>query len=376
MTQDGRRRAALLSPRVWHSTWGQEKNLAQGLAERFRVDVLDIVDFGRRHALAGRHHFPPPPGGRVIERATPPGLPLQALWLELANGWRILLGGYDLMVSYLTAGALLAMLAARLRGTRILLVYADDYVAFYARKSRLAGWLTARLFNPLAARLAHRVAATARLLAEDLRPFAGQVVRLPNGVDAGRLAAVPAKVGGPFTVGFVGGFGHWVDFETVAAAARLLPATRFILVGGGDRHAEVAAMTAGLDNVEFTGQVDYDRVLTELSRMDACLIPFKPGPLTDRVSPIKLFEYWAAGRPVIASPALEIAETAGDAVLYYQPGDAPDLAARIAELAGNKDLAGRLAAAARARLAAHDWGEIIKGYWRLIDQMLPPGGRS
>jgi len=360
-----RPRAALLPPRVWHSTWGQEKNLVGRLADRFDIDVLDLVDFGRRHDRAGRNFFPPPPGVRIIERPTPPGLILQGLYQELANGLRLLLGGYDLLVTYLTTGGVLAALAARLRGVKVLLIYADDYVEFYSHKSRLAGRLTARLANPLVARLAQAAVATARLLAEDLRPFHPGISHVPNGVEAARLAQVPAKTGGPFRVGFVGGFGHWVDFESLIEAAGRLPEIEFRLIGGGDRFEEVAGLSKGLANVTLTGQVDYDRVLSELAGLDVCLIPFKLSRLTDRVSPIKLFEYWAAGRPVIASPAREIRETAGrDGALYYDDG--PSLARAIERLRAEPGLRDGLAAAGRTRLRAHDWSVLIERYWTIL----------
>lgn len=369
-TSDQRPRAALIPPRVWHSTWGQEKNLAAGLAPAFRIDVLDLVDFGGRHHRAGPNRFDPPSGGRVIERPTPPGLALQGLYMELATGLRVLFGRYDLVISYLTLGGVLAALAARLRGAKLLLIYADDYVEFYAQKNRWAGLITEKLANPLVGRLAHRSAATARLLAEDIRPHAPGVVHLPNGCDAQRLAAVPSKTGGRFTVGFVGGFGHWVDFEAVIEAARLRPEIEFRLIGGGDRFEEVSALAANLDNVTLTGQVHYDQVLAELARLDAALIPFKVNRLTDRVSPIKLFEYWAAGQPVIASRCREIEETAGDAAAaYYRFGDGSDLASVIDRLRGEADWLASLIAAGRDRLAAYDWANIIDRYWELLTDM-------
>ena len=368
-------RIALLPPRVWNSTWGQEKNLVGHLAQRFRVDVLDLMDFGGRHRKAGPNRFPPPEGVRVVERPLPPGLILQGLYLELANGLRLLFGRYDLLITYLTLGGVLAVLAARLRGVKVLLIYADDYVAFYRAKSPLAGRITARIANPLAASLAHRAAATAELLARDIRPHNPGVEVIPNGTDADRLARVPEKKGGRFTVGFVGGFGHWVDFGTVLAAARELPEVCFVLVGGGDMQEQVAREAGGMANVRLTGQVDYDRVLDELAGMDACLIPFKKDGLTDRVSPIKLFEYWAAGRPVVATPIREVVRAAGpdggagEAALFHDPGDPDGLVRAIQRLREEPELGRRLVESGRAELRAHDWSEIIKRYWEILEEL-------
>ena len=368
-------RIALLPPRVWHSTWGQEKNLVQHLAQRFRIDVLDLMDFGGRHRKAGPNRFDPPPGVRVVERPQPPGLVLQGLYLELANGLRVLFGRYDLLITYLTLGGVLAVLAARLRGIKVMLIYADDYVAFYEAKSHLAGRFTARVANPLVASLAHRAAATARLLARDIRPHNPGVKVIPNGTDAARLARVPEKKGGQFTVGFVGGFGHWIDFPAVLEAARLLPEVLFVLVGGGDMYDRVAAQAQSLDNLSLTGQVDYDRVIIELAAMDVCLIPFKKDGLTDRVSPIKLFEYWAAARPVISSPIEEVVRAASDqegrgaAALFYEPGNGADLARAVRELQDDPELGKALAQEGKARLKAHDWSEIIKSYWAILEDL-------
>lgn len=364
-------RVALLPPRVWHSTWGQEKNLVSHLAKSFRIDVLDLMDFGGRHRKAGRNHFPPPDGVRVIERPTPKGLILQGLYLELANYFRLLFGPYQMLITYLTLGGALAAMAAKMRGMKVLLIYADDYVTFYRAQNKLAGWITARLANPLVASLADEAAATARLLARDLEPYAGRVHYIPNGVAVEKLGQIPIKKEGRFTVGFVGGFGHWVDFEAVVEAARLTPQVNFVLVGGGDRFAEVKEMAVGLENLTMTGQVDYDRVGRELAGMDACLIPFKVSRLTDRVSPIKLFEYWAAGRPVIASPIKEVVETAGErngrtAALFYRDGCGRELAEIINRLAAQPDLAAGLRREGSARLKSNDWSEIIKRYWTIL----------
>jgi len=371
--QLGRPKAILLSPKVWHTIGGHEKYLTARLARRFEVTVLDLVDFGGRYKKMGKNPFPLPEGARLVERPTPPTLPLQGLYLELANGLRVLFCRAELLVTYLTLGGVLAALAARLRGLKILFIYADDYVAFYRAKSRLAGWMTANIANPLVARLADGAAATARLLAEDLRPYNPGVEHIPNGVDAARLAGAPPKTGGPFRVGFIGGFGHWVDFESILEAARRLPEVEFRLIGGGDRFDEVEAMSHDLANVSLTGPLPYDRVVEEMGRLDACLIAFKVNPLTDRVSPIKLFESWAANRPAICSPVREVLETAGQpgdqdaAALYYQDG--AGLAGAIAKLQADPALGQRLAAEGAKRLAEHDWDRLMERYWGLLRQM-------
>ena len=161
------------------------------------------------------------------------------------------------------------------------------------------------------------------------------------------------------------------ESNLVLEAARALPDVHFDLVGGGDRLEEVRAAAEGLDNVAVPGRVSYAEVWEHVGAASVCLVPFSLSDLTHRVSPIKLFEYWAAGRPVVVSRTVEMQACAGAAVLYADGG--AELAAQISKLHDDRDLRRKLAAAGRERVREFDWQVIGARYLSIFGRLFREG---
>jgi glycosyltransferase involved in cell wall biosynthesis len=115
----------------------------------------------------------------------------------------------------------------------------------------------------------------------------------------------------PPAAGYVGALDSWFDVEAVRAAARQNPQCRF-LIAGRPEYAPVRSLSA-LSNVELLGEVPYRQVPEFLSRLRVALIPFTITPLTLMTNPIKLYEYFSLGLPVVSSPLPE-AQAMGDLV--------------------------------------------------------------
>jgi glycosyltransferase involved in cell wall biosynthesis len=145
---------------------------------------------------------------------------------------------------------------------------------------------------------------------------------------------------GKFVVLYAGAHGLSNDLGALLEAARLLcerPEIAIVLVGDGkDKPAlmEQAALQ-GLHNVRFlppVAKIDMPRML---AAADACLAILKPIPLYATVYPNKVFDYMAAGKPVILAidgVIREVVEGAGAGV-FVQPGDPQAMAQAIAGLA-------------------------------------------
>lgn len=144
-------------------------------------------------------------------------------------------------------------------------------------------------------------------------------------------------------------------------ALRGVPAVTLALVGGPDEAAESfrAAWVANGNAPEAflnAGQVAPDRVPAHLVALDVCAMPF---PWTEHfayyASPMKLFEYMAAKRPIVASDLPSTAEvvTHEQTALLYPPGDAAALRAALLRLRDDAALRERLAASAAAEVQAH-----------------------
>jgi len=199
-------------------------------------------------------------------------------------------------------------------------------------------------------RRADLVVATARRLARAAAERgARHVLHLPNACDpmpfAPRARPEPADLRAlprPRAI-YAGGIESWFDAGLVAAAARRLPRWSFVLVGPvRGRFPEID----GLANVRLIGPRPYDALPDYFAAADAGLVPFRLTPMTHAIHPIKVYEYLAAGLPVVSTP---MDETAAMAAPIALAGDADGLAAALEAARAADGPEGRAARVAYAR---------------------------
>jgi glycosyltransferase involved in cell wall biosynthesis len=110
-----------------------------------------------------------------------------------------------------------------------------------------------------------------------------------------------------------------------------------------------------LDNVHFVPPLSKNQMPEALASADACIAILKPVPLYATVFPNKVFDYMAAGKPVILAidgVIRAVIEQAG-AGAFVQPGDANALANAIRDMASNPAEGIRMGEAGRQYLLAH-----------------------
>lgn len=167
-----------------------------------------------------------------------------------------------------------------------------------------------------ALREADLVLSVARVLHDEARLRRPDAVYLPNAVDAARFMAPAATPDDPqFTrfvagasgvAGYYGAIARWLDFGLLREAARRRPGWRFVLIGPVyDEEGRRALAGLSERNVLWLGPRPYDSLPGYLSAFDVALIPFVVDEITRATSPLKLYEYLAAGKPVVATPMPE-----------------------------------------------------------------------
>jgi glycosyltransferase involved in cell wall biosynthesis len=228
-----------------------------------------------------------------------------------------------------------------------------------------------------------------RALAADLSTRFGSRDRLIVAPDGARLPAAadapsPNRAGEP-TATYAGHLYVWKGVDILVAAAAFLPDVRIRIVGGmpgepdqARLRAKAEALGAGA-RVEFVGYVPPPEVPAWLTRSDVLVLPNIETSVSARyTSPLKLFEYMAAGRPIVASrlPALEEVLADGLNALLVPPGDPSALAFAISRLVTEPGLAAALAARARHDVAEYSWARRAERLEELLRVAAGPGRRT
>ncbi len=197
----------------------------------------------------------------------------------------------------------------------------DDWAAHPAYERWQPAYVTA--YERIANRGLRLCAVTATIV-ERIAPR-GPAVVVPNGVDPaewvepGPPPEWMARLPGPRFL-YVGTLDTRLDVEAVRAVARAWPQGSVALVGPLADPAHLAPLQAE-PNVTMPGPVGREQV-TALARFaDACLVPHHRLPLTEAMSPLKIYEYLAGGGPVAATDLPPLRGIEGPVTLAPPGGD-------------------------------------------------------
>ncbi|MGH9159176.1 MAG: glycosyltransferase family 4 protein [Vicinamibacteraceae bacterium] len=280
-------------------------------------------------------------------------------------------GPFDLVYERHSLWSVEGMRFARDHAVAGLLEVNGPLIDEQAEHRTLCDTATASLTAKNAFAAAQTIVAVSKGAAAYVERFIGTTDKLhvmPNGVDPTRFpdAPAPRRRGNDdsFTVGFVGSLKPWHGLPTLIDAFARLHAedarARLLIVGDGPERARLDEGLAALalsNATRFTGAVPPDRVPLLLASMDAAVAPYSARP-DFYFSPLKVLEYMAAWRPVVASRLgqLEDLITDGETGLLCTPDDPGELARHLRRLRDDGELCRRLGSAARAAVAArHTW---------------------
>ncbi|WP_191621837.1 glycosyltransferase [Microbacterium caowuchunii] len=149
------------------------------------------------------------------------------------------------------------------------------------------------------------VAAVSAEIIERIAPRGPHLV-VPNGIEPAEwLAPQPdppawfARIPGPRAT-YVGTLDSRLDMEGIATLANSHPQLSIVLIGPAPDSTYIRDLRT-LSNVHLHGEVRRDEVVAVLRNTEVTLLAHRKTPLTEAMSPLKVYEYLAAGRPVLAT---------------------------------------------------------------------------
>lgn len=204
--------------------------------------------------------------------------------------------------------------------------------------------------------------ALAEILTRETPALAGRLYVAHDGADVHQHVAAPIA-GARLSVGYVGRLYAGRGADIIAAAAALCPWADFHIVGGTNDEMSKLVNVALAPNLHCHGAVPHADVAARTAAFDVVVAPYQRSVIvadgrTDTarwMSPLKLFEYMAAGKAILASdlPSIRDILDDGETALLCTPDDAAVWAAALTRLRDDPNLRHRLGAAARAQLIAH-----------------------
>jgi glycosyltransferase involved in cell wall biosynthesis len=184
---------------------------------------------------------------------------------------------------------------------------------------------------------------------------------VPNGIDPTEFADARGQSARHerTVLGFVGFVRDWHGLDgVIAAMVEPLsgPPMDLVLVGDGPARADLEALAVSLglaDRVRFTGLRPREQVPGLVAGFDIALQP----RAVEYASPLKVFEYMAAGRAIVAPDQANIREvlTHDQTALLFDPGRPGAMWQAVVRLAGDAALRERLGKAAAAEIARRDY---------------------
>ena len=364
----------------------------------------DLVDW-----QSGVFGFSSSPWFRVPERAVRRAQrQLRLPFLRLCDSYRFsdacvaALRGCDVLYErfgFLSYGGLIA---SRRLGIPIIYEVNGDLVEEFAINrvpvSSIQWWIIHFVSRRMFQRAGHVVAVNETLRDKIMRRWrvdADRVTAVPNGANLElfqnptevAVARARSMVGDGPAIVFVSGFQPWHGIDLLLTAfariCRSHPAAVLVLAGDGPQRDSLARRASALGlggRVLFTGLLANEDIAGLLSVCEIAVVNPRSSAMTRSQSSLKMFEYLAAGKAIVAPSLPEMAPflTHGVNSLLVKPDDEEALADALAELIADAQMRARLGQAARRQAAErHSWDhtvgrleEILYGVVRAQHRML------
>lgn len=242
---------------------------------------------------------------------------------------------------------------------------------------QLGPWLFRRFWK---SKTPHRVLTNTRALRESLisemsiHPLPGEIIVSPNGVELERYQNLPSpsearkalNLPAGFTAGYTGHFYTGRGMGLMAELAKELPNIHFLWVGGAEPDIalwEKQLQVDGIKNVTLTGFVDNAVLPTYQAAADVLLMPYGSaiagsggGDTAEIASPMKMFEYMAAGRAIISSDLPVIHEVLNENMAAFcPPEDINHWKVTLVDLWNDESRRARLGKKARRAVEEYTW---------------------
>ncbi|MGQ9585486.1 MAG: glycosyltransferase [Anaerolineae bacterium] len=218
-----------------------------------------------------------------------------------------------------------------------------------------------------------------RPLWEAKRQFNPNTHLVPNGVNFSAFAEavgkpLPADLAAlpPPRLGYAGNLNEKIDLLLLRRLAEAWPDGSLVLVGPVSLRFDLDLLERlRLPNIHFLGQKEVADLPRYVAGFDVCLMPYKRNEWTRHISPLKLYEYLACGKPIVSTAIPAAQEFAALLYVAEEPGEFAGLVEQALAEEGTA-----LAQARRQEASKHTWHARVEQMSALIEATLRSMPRS
>ena len=167
-------------------------------------------------------------------------------------------------------------------------------------------------------------------------------------------------------IGYVGSINYRIDWDLVEHILRCLPQFNVVFIGNSAGDSRFDSLARRYQNMHPLGPRPYEQIPAYLHAMDVCIIPFLATPLTISQSPLKLFDYLAAGKPIVATNVGNM----GELEQWVQIADSHDGFCPAIESAVAEDCP-ELQQDRRLVASQNSWSVRVEQIWDIISSRVP-----
>lgn len=263
----------------------------------------------------------------------------------------------------------------------------EMYYARFNNQGNRIVFKTLQFFEILSCRMAHQIIATnesyKKIEIERAGVPADRVSIVRNGPDISKMKPVEpdpnVRAKASIILGYLGVIGQQdgVDYliRSLDYIVKELGITDIhaIIMGSGSAVPGLKRLTAKLElehYISFTGSIPYNDLPRYVSACDICVDPDPYNPYNDRSTMVKMMDYMAMAKPIVAFDLTEHRASAGPAALYSIRNDIHDLAKTIVELIKDPQLQNKMGEIGRQRMIEqfawhHQENQLLKAYANL-----------
>lgn len=261
----------------------------------------------------------------------------------------------------------------RLLGIKLVFDYVDDIsglaLGYIPKPFRLPAFHIIRKIVYSVLKASDRIIVSSKYLETRVSSFlSNKPFYIPNGVDTDLFDrhTQSSKIGK--TIGYIGGLYEWSGVEefiaTYPQVRKAVPSVEYHIYGNGTSAKSIKEKSDELDGVFYHGEIPYEQVPRVASQLLIGVIPFVKSPLTDGATPLKLFEYWAAGVPVISRELKEVQNICKNNCLLFS--NSAELIDCIIRLLTDNLLYHSIRKCGLELVKCYDWKKLANSYYTIL----------